>query len=132
MSNDSSDVSQLRTLSQNALAAARDNIDRGHWRTGYNRLYYACFYAAKALLVQHGHTPKTHSGVKSLFNNHFIRTGILDEEFSSFYGKLMETRLDSDYDVSFEPDPDQLRAWLPKAEQFIEAVVALLDDSPSS
>lgn len=131
MSNDSSEVSQLRTLTQNALAAARDNIDRGHWRTAYNRLYYACFYAVEALLVQHGYTPQTHSGVKTLFNNHFIRTGIVDQELSSFYGKLMETRLDSDYDVSFEPDPEQLRAWLPKAEEFIDRIVDLLDDPPS-
>ncbi len=101
MRNDSPEVSQLRTLARNALAAARDNIDREHWRTGYNRLYYACFYAVRALLVQHGHRPQTHSGVKTQFSNHFVRTGILEGALSSFYGKLMEARLDSDYEASF-------------------------------
>lgn len=131
MKNDSSEVSQLKTLARETLAVARDNIDRGHWRTGYNRLYYACFYAARALLVQHGHTPQTHSGVKTQFSNHFIRAGILDEELSSFYGRLMEARLDSDYEASFDPDPAQLRAWVPKAEAFIDRIVDLLDN-PSS
>lgn len=131
MRNDSPEVSQLRTPAREALAVARDNIDRGHWRTGYNRLYYACFYAARALLVQHGHDPKTHSGVKTQFNNHFVRTGILEDDLSSFYGKLMEARLDSDYEASFDPDPDQLQAWLPKAEAFIDRLTDLLDKPPS-
>lgn len=74
----------------------------------------------RALLVQHGHVPETHSGVKAQFSNHFVRTGILDQELSSFYGKLMEARLDSDYEPSFDPDPDQLQVWLPKAEEFID------------
>lgn len=131
MRNDSTEVSQLRARAQEALAAARDNIDRGHWRTGYNRLYYACFYAVRALLIQHGHTPETHSGVKAQLSNHFVRPGILDDELSSFYGKLMEARLDSDYEASFTPDPDELRAWLPKAEVFIDRVIDLLDNPPS-
>ena len=65
------------------------------------------------------------------FSNHFVRTGILDEELSAFYGKLMEARLDSDYEASFDPDPAQLRAWVPKAEAFIDRIVDLLDN-PSS
>ena len=75
--------------------------------------------------------PQTHSGVKTQFSNHFVRTGILDEELSAFYGKLMEARLDSDYEASFDPDPAQLRAWVPKAEAFIDRIIDLLD-SPSS
>lgn len=131
MRNESPEVSKLRTLARDALTVARDNIDSGHWRAGYNRLYYSCFYAARALLLQHGHTPQTHSGVKTQFSNHFVRTGILDDKLSSFYGKLMEARLDSDYETSFDPDPDQLQAWLPKAEEFIDRVFDLLDNPPA-
>jgi len=118
-------------LSRESLAAARDNMKQEHWRTVYNRLYYARFYAAKALLEAQGYTAERHSGVKTLLSKHFIRTGIIDPELGAFYIDVMEARLESDYDASFDPDSDQLRAWIPKAEEFIDRVTDLLDNPPS-
>lgn len=63
-----------------------------------------------------------------MLSKHFIRTGALDPELGAFYGDLMETRLDSDYDVFFDPDPEQLRDWPPRAERFINTAGALLDE----
>lgn len=129
--NDNDSVTRLIELSQNSIEAARDNVEQEHWRTAHNRLYYACFYAAKALLETHGYTAETHSGVKTLLSKHFIRTGTIDPELGAFYTDVMEARLESDYDASFDPDPEELRAWLPKVEAFIDRVTSLLDDSPS-
>lgn len=97
-------------------------------RSTINRLCHACSYAAKALLEAHGHDARSHSGVKSLLNKYFVRTGTLESDLGAFYSNLMEARLDSDYDVFFEPDADQLRTWLPRAEHFIEEVVSILEE----
>lgn len=115
-------------MARESLETARQNAKQEHWRAAYNRLYYACFYAAKALLEAHGHNARSHSGVKTMLSKHFVRTGALESNLGSFYGALMEVRPDSDYDVFFDPDPEQFRNWLPKAERFIERICALLDE----
>ena len=131
MSQTNDSAPQLIELSRESIEATRDNVNLEHWRAAYNRLYYACFYAAKALLEAHGYTAETHSGVKTLLSRHFIRSGTIDPELGAFYTDVMEVRLESDYDASFDPDPAQLRAWVPKAEAFIDRIVDLLDNPPS-
>ncbi|MFB6232492.1 MAG: HEPN domain-containing protein [Salinibacter sp.] len=131
MNNTNDSETRLIELSRESIETARDNVKQEHWRAAYNRLYYACFYAAKALLETHGYTAETHSGVKTLLSKHFIRTETIAPELGAFYTDVMEARLESDYDASFTPDPDQLRTWLPKAEEFINRVTDLLDNPPS-
>ena len=38
-------------------------IKNKRWHAAANRLYYACFYAACALLINNGYNAKTHNGV---------------------------------------------------------------------
>ena len=48
-----------RTLNEIA-----DHCERGYWNTAINRMYYACFYAASALLVANKIVVKSHEGVR--------------------------------------------------------------------
>ena len=41
------------------FAEAVSNINNYCWHAAANRLYYACFYAACALLINKGHTTRT-------------------------------------------------------------------------
>jgi uncharacterized protein len=43
------------------------------WSIAVNRLYYACFYAINALLVQREIKAETHGGVRRMFRLHFIK-----------------------------------------------------------
>lgn len=45
-----------------------------HWNSVVNRLYYAAFYAVSALLLTVDVYAKTHTGLKSKFHEHFIKT----------------------------------------------------------
>lgn len=47
----------------------------GRWNACVNRLYYACFYAISALLAHHGLSSSKHTGVRSLFNKQYVKTG---------------------------------------------------------
>ena len=50
---------------QEALLDARLLADAGRWNSCVNRLYYACFYAVSALLLQRGLLSTKHSGIRS-------------------------------------------------------------------
>ena len=45
---------------------------QGYYNTAVNRLYYACYYAAVALLIKHEINPGTHAGVKQMIGLHFV------------------------------------------------------------
>jgi uncharacterized protein (UPF0332 family) len=86
-----------------------------------NRAYYAIFYAANALLVTKGLERSKHSGVIAAFRQHFVKTGIIESEFSRFYGEALEQRHAGDYDLA---SPDQVTATrsLEHAEQFVQRI----------
>ena len=46
-------------------------IESKRWNNAANRMYYACFYAAMALLINDGHEARTHNGVKALLGLHY-------------------------------------------------------------
>lgn len=47
------------------LVEARDNTRLGHWSLVGNRLYYAVYHMAQALLLDKGLSAKTHAGTIS-------------------------------------------------------------------
>jgi len=47
------------------------------WNSCINRLYYACYYAAIALLFENGINAHTPVGVKSNVGQHFVKSQIL-------------------------------------------------------
>ena len=53
---------------------------QGYYTTAVNRLYYACYYAAVALLIKHEINPGTHAGVKQMIGLHFVATGRMSRE----------------------------------------------------
>lgn len=54
---------------------ASDNATMNHWNLVANRLYYAVFHMASALLIDKGFTSKTHSGVICLLGQEFATKG---------------------------------------------------------
>ena len=58
--------------SEQAMVEARDNAQLKHWNLVANRLYYAVFHAATALLIDKGFSSKTHSGVICILGQEFV------------------------------------------------------------
>lgn len=71
--------------------------ESSRWNACVNRLYYACFYAISALLLLEGRSSTRHTGVRSLFNLHFVRTGIVSKDLARVYNDLFERRQEGDY-----------------------------------
>ena len=102
--------------------------ERGHYNAAVNRLYYACFYAAQALLLKHHITATTHAGVKSMFGLHFVSKGIVPIEHGKTFNTLFEKRHSSDYEAFAYCDKALVCDLKPLAESFIGKIKELLSD----
>lgn len=120
-------LSRARETFEEALLMQREE----HWNTCANRLYYACFYAVTALLVKNGHSSGKHSGVKALFNKHFVKTGLISRENGRLYNQLFEERQEGDYVDFVLFSKDTVEPWIPQVEQFIESVSQLVIEPDS-
>jgi uncharacterized protein (UPF0332 family) len=80
------------------LSEASVLMEQDLWNGSINRLYYAMFYAAVALLAQQDVFPKTHKGVRQQFSLLFLATGTISDELGLAYAELFERRHSGDYD----------------------------------
>ncbi len=109
-----------RTLEEAQMLA-----DAGRWNVCVNRLYYACFYAISALLARDGLASSKHTGVRSLFNRHYVKTGKVPRELARIYNNLFERRQEGDYiDFVYFKEADVI-PWISNAKKFVEHVTAL-------
>jgi len=116
---------------QESLEDARLLADADRWNACVNRLYYSCFYAVSALLVRDGLSSSRHTGVRSLLNRHYVRTGKVPRELARVYNDLFEHRQEGDYADFVRFQADQVRPWMPQIEAFIAHMKALLNrDDP--
>jgi len=116
------------------LVVAARNLEDGFYESAVNRAYYAIFYAANAMLSTHGIladaeegvTRRKHSGVISAFRERFVKTGVIEAEYSRAYGRAMDDRHLSDYEIYETITAEQSRANLDDAQSFVGRVEAYL------
>jgi len=124
---------EIRTLvlyrlerAHEALEEANILFERGHANTFVNRLYYACYYAVSALLLAKGLSSAKHSGIRSLFHQNFIRTGVVKTELGQLYDRLFDNRQKGDYADLIRFDLNAVRAWYDEAQKFVETIEDLV------
>ena len=89
------------------------------WNGVANRLYYACFYMVSALLMKSNLDSKTHSGTKTLFFKEFIKTGLVEKQWSEHYQQLFNLRTRGDYEDLITIDEEDVSPLLPETETFL-------------
>jgi len=111
------------------LLDAKSLIASQAWNSAMNRLYYACFYAVEGVLTQKiSLNVKTHAGIRTLFNLHLVKEGLINTELSSFYSLLMQRRGESDY-VAFEKlTSEDVLPLIPQAEEFINTIKKIIEN----
>ncbi len=112
-----------------ALEDARILAGASRWNICVNRLYYACFYAVSALLIQHGLSSSKHTGIRSLFNRHYVKTGKVAKEMAQIYNDLFERRQESDYLDFIRFKESQVSPWISKAEAFIKHIETVINSA---
>jgi Uncharacterized conserved protein related to C-terminal domain of eukaryotic chaperone, SACSIN len=111
------------------LEDARVLANAGRWNPCMNRLYYACFYAVSALLIQNGLSSSKHTGVRSLFNRHYVKIGKVSKEMAQIYNDLFEQRQKSDYMDFVRLEESQVRPWISRAEKFVEHIASIVKNN---
>ena len=114
---------------QETLEDARILANSERWNACVNRLYYACFYAVSALLIKEGYSSSKHTGVRSLFNLHFVKTGVVPKELARIYNDLFERRQESDYTDFITFKESQVQPLIPQAEEFVERISILIHEN---
>ncbi len=110
------------------LQDARLLADSGRLHSAVNRLYYACFYCVSALVSAEGHKASKHTGVRSLFNQHWVKTGRVSTDTGGFYSTLFDERQKADYADLVRFDPGKVSRWLDQATAFVTEVSRLVEE----
>ncbi|MDR0231362.1 MAG: HEPN domain-containing protein [Dysgonamonadaceae bacterium] len=111
------------------LIEAKGNMELKFWRVVANRLYYACFYAASALLIKEGITAHTHSGIISQLGLHFVKKGLISTEQGKLYGKLFSLRQTGDYSDRISISEQDVLPLIEPAEKFIAEIETLINNN---
>jgi uncharacterized protein (UPF0332 family) len=128
------DEQSRQSLIKYRIERANDTIQEskllakeGYYNAAVNRLYYACFYAALALLAANNIPTSTHAGVKTMLGLHFVSKGVLANEHGKTFSRLFEIRHSGDYDDFVYCDKEMIDEYTPKAVSFIGAVTEILN-----
>ena len=128
MSNPKSDLINYRLQrAYESLEDARILAEASRWNTCVNRLYYACFYAVSALLIQSGLSSSKHTGLRSFFNRHYVKTGRVTKEMAQTYNDLFERRQESDYLDFIHFEESEVRPLIAPAEAFIKHIETIIN-----
>ena len=84
---------------ERALNSAKLLLKHGQLEDAVSRAYYAMFHAARAILFSKSVKAKTHRGTISLFGEHIIKKGVLNEEYADDFRKAFDLRQKSDYEI---------------------------------
>ncbi len=85
-----------------------------------NRIYYALFYEVVALFLTADLSSAKHTGVRALFNEHFVKSGKVPVELGRFYSRIYDFRQKGDYGDFVEFEREKVKEWLDQASMFLD------------
>jgi len=129
---------ELEKLARHRLGRAKEAFAEGeHLLTksafmgSVNRFFYAAFYAARSLLALRELDSSRHSGVISLFQRHFVKSGLISTEKAKALPRAFEKRQKSDYgDFSTVTRKEatavraEVSGFIEECEQVLERLIA--------
>ena len=104
------------------LLTATNNYSNKLFRAADNRLYYAVFHAIRALLALDGVDFSTHSLVIGYFNQHYVKTNIIERSLGKAVKLIEKSRNNSDYNDLHVPDPVVTKMNIEFAQQLLAAI----------
>lgn len=114
------------TRAQDTIREADYNASGEYYNAAVNRLYYACYYAASALMLSEHLETATHSGIKSMIGLKFVKTGKLEPKYGRIYQQLFENRQSGDYEDFVYCDKELYNELRPQAQEFITRITQLI------
>lgn len=104
-----------------AMAEADLLASANRWNGALNRLYYAAFYAARALLALKRIDSSRHSGVIALFQEHFVKTDAVPAGTARALAQAFSRRQRSDYGDFADAEASEVQLLRDAVDRFIDA-----------
>ncbi|MGC8625503.1 MAG: HEPN domain-containing protein [Phycisphaerae bacterium] len=111
---------------ETSLAAARRDYAAGDMALAINRIYYACFYAASAVLLSENRQFSKHAGVRAAVHQYLVNANHLSVQWGQFYDQTFEDRQEADYQALTEFEGPRVYDRIYQASEFIEEMRRLL------
>ncbi|BAD84253.1 hypothetical protein, conserved, DUF103 family [Thermococcus kodakarensis KOD1] len=108
------------------LESSRKNLEMGIYDGALVMAYLAMFHAARALLFKDGWREKSHACISAYLREFYVKPGLLDVKWVRYLDYVRNLRHQTQYDVGFSPDPEEITDILPKIEEFIGVVEKLV------
>lgn len=108
------------------LEEADYNARGQYYNAAVNRLYYACFYSASALMLANGLEASSHKGIKTMIGLRFVKEGRLDPKYGRIYQQLFENRQSGDYEDFTYCDKELYDLLQPQASDFVTKMQKLI------
>ena len=110
----------LLNKARDSLRAARLLMENGLYDFAASRAYYAMFYIAEAFLLGEGLVFSKHSAVISAFGKHFVKTGIVPNEYHYYLIESQNSRNIGDYGIETGLSEAQAADQVEHAELFLD------------
>lgn len=109
------------------MKEAEDMVATEYWNLAIQRMYYACFYMASALLISKGVSAHTHNGVVGQLGLNFISKGLLTKEEGRLYSRLLQNRITGDYNDFFDFASEDVLPLLEPTRQLLLTLDRLIN-----
>jgi len=109
------------------LKSAKVLIDVEDYMTAANRAYYSMFHAMRAIMALDGEDRKKHSGVVAYFQEHYIKSGIFDKQYSYIIKDAFLVRQETDYEDFYVISKEDAITQYENAKKFVAAVKEYID-----
>jgi len=111
--------------SDEAFQAARQVLTAS-LAAAVNRAYYACFYAASAVLIAESRKFVKHAGLQAAVHKHLVHPGRLSKDLGKAYDRLALARYQADYEAEVTWTLQKAADAIEAAERIVAALRALL------
>ena len=123
MDKPSEELSKYRLKkAEEELEIAKKLLDANYFAKSLNSSYYSMFHAIRALLAIEKVDSKKHAGLINFFNNLFIKTNKIQEQYFTFISKAFNIRMQSDYKDFYVAIKQDAERQIQNAEKFLEMV----------
>ncbi len=121
------DLSKYRMEKANdELETSKIMLDSKKYSQSINRSYYAIFHAVRSLLALKKFDSSKHSGIIAYFNQHFIKSGDIETEYSKILTTAYKFRNDCDYKDFYIVTPGEAEVQFENAKKFINRIQSYL------
>lgn len=114
-------------VAEEKLGSAKVLLSNKKYKDSVSRSYYAMFSAARALLATKGLDSPKHSGIISLFNQHFVKENIVDRPLGKTLAEAKDAREESDYGDFTIVSPQEAETQLGNAELFVNEIKTIVN-----